>query len=440
MNAYPFTLFKRSNRPFYFVSFKDVDGRLLNPISTKKRNEKEAMQIAFAWLRDGVPKKQNVVTVQDLSFKDMIRKIKTLEEAESIMTELKRLGFVKNYILSDTPQAQDFISFLKNFWDWDTSPYIREKLRKSHGIHRRHCRIQERSIALYWESFFQGRYMGEINATDIDKFISFMGEMDISGSRKNRVILAGTKPLRWAFTKGMIAIDPTRGHTLFSSEQRKRHILTPSAAAAAFRVEWADGRAKLANMLASVTGMRSGEVQALRVQDIGSDCLYVCGSWNKTDGLKLPKNNKTRTVEIPFPGLIHALIELAKQNPWGVSPDSFVFWTPVKKDVPMHGRAFVVGLRDALLKIGFTEGETVKYLFHGWRHFFTAYMIGKLDKKLLKGETGHLTDVMLNLYGDHEIVGDRELIKAKKIETFAGLLPDNELLLEYKVVTKTAVA
>ena len=44
MNAYPFTVFKRSNRPFYFVSFKDATGKYLSPVSTKKRTEKEAMQ------------------------------------------------------------------------------------------------------------------------------------------------------------------------------------------------------------------------------------------------------------------------------------------------------------------------------------------------------------------------------------------------------------
>ena len=160
MNAYPFTVFKRSNRPYYFVSYKDSNGKFLSPISTKQKTEKEAMQIAFAWLRDGIPKKQTAVTVQDLSFKEIIRKIKTREETEYIMTELKRLGLIKSYVLSETPKAQDFITFLKTFWDWDTSPYVKEKLRKSHGIHRKHCKAQEGSIPRYWEPFFRGRIAG----------------------------------------------------------------------------------------------------------------------------------------------------------------------------------------------------------------------------------------------------------------------------------------
>ena len=95
--------------------------------------------------------------------------------------------------------------------------------------------------------------------------------------------------------------------------------------------------------------------------------------------MKLPKNNETRTVEISFPVLIQGLFVQAKQNPWGVSPDSFVFWSPVKKDQPMNDRLLVMGLRDYLMEIGFTKDEAVKYLFHSWRHFYTSYMIKKLD-------------------------------------------------------------
>jgi hypothetical protein len=57
MNTYPFSIFKRADRPFYMVSFKDENGKFLNPISTKKKTEDEAFQIAYKWLRDGVPKK-----------------------------------------------------------------------------------------------------------------------------------------------------------------------------------------------------------------------------------------------------------------------------------------------------------------------------------------------------------------------------------------------
>ena len=227
---------------------------------------------------------------------------------------------------------------------------------------------------------------------------------------------------------------------ILSIENRERQILSPSAVAAAFRVTWKDQRAKVANMLASVTGLKSGEILALRLQDIGKDCIFVRASWNRADKLKPTKNNEPRTVEIPFPDLINELVKLAMQNPWGVSPDSFVFWADTKKDIPMRGRLFVDGLREALIKIGFSKDEASKYLFHAWRHFFTSYMVRKLDKKLLKSQTGHKTDIMIARYSDHELIGDRELIQAAEREIFAGLLPQQVLLLEDKGKQKTAAA
>jgi len=426
MNAYPFSVFKRADRSCYSVSFKDANGKYLRPVSTGKRDEDDAIQAAFAMLRDGIPQKNSALRVSDLALKDLARKIKAENEAEILMTELKRLGWVKTFVRKNTVQAEDFISFLTNFWDWDNSPYIKEKLRKSHGIHKLHCLKQKQAVALYWEPFFKGRFLGDITAIDIDAFIDNMSNKEISASRKNVVIKAGTKPLRWAFSKGKIEVDPTRGHLLFSGDEAKRNILTPTVAASVFRIAWKDNRAKLANMLAAVTGIRSGEILALRFQDIGSDCIYVNGSWNRADKAKPTKNNEARTVELPFPALINGLIELAKHNPWGASPDSFVFWTEYRRDVPMRDHILVEGLRKALIDIGFSENEVKKYVFHGWRHFFTSYMIKKLNKKLLKGETGHKTDSMLEHYSDHETDGDREIIQVTKKEIFAGLLPENE--------------
>jgi integrase len=423
MNAYPFTVFKRSNRPYYFVSYKDASGKFLSPVSTKMETEKEAIKVAFTWLRDGIPKKNEVLKVQDLSLIDVARKIKTDAEIETLLYELKRLGWVKSFILKETPQAENLISFLTNFWDWDTSPYIKEKLRKSHGIHKLHCLKQKQGITMYWEPFFKDRFLGDISASDIDAFINYMGDRQVSAARKNVVIMAGTKPIRWAFSKGMIEKEPTREHIMFSGEEHKRDILSPSAAAAAFRVVWKNERAKQANMLAAVTGMRSGEILALRFKDIEQDCLYIRGSWNRADKIKLPKNNKTRTVELPFPDLIHGLIEQAKQNPWGVSPDSFVFWADTKKDIPMWGQLFIDGLREALIQIGFSKNEAAKYMFHGWRHFYTTYLMGKLEKKLLKSQTGHLTDSMLAHYGEHQTESDRKTIQAMAVKTFGGLIP-----------------
>jgi integrase len=279
--------------------------------------------------------------VNHLALKDTARNIETKIEAEIILKELRLQGWIKSYVLADTPQAQDFTAFLTDFWDWEKSVYVKEKRRKNHGLHKDHCVRQGNAVRQYWDPFFKGRFLGDITQKDIDDFINHMGDKPLSAARKNHVIKAGTKALRWAFSKGLIEKDISRGIMLFSGEAEERQILSPTAAAAVFRVAWKDNRAKLANMLAAVTGMRQGEIMALQIQDIGKNCLYVRHGWNQTDRLKGTKNNEPRQVELPFADIVQELIELARQNPHGTNPGSFIFWSERKAERPGKGSLFL---------------------------------------------------------------------------------------------------
>jgi len=141
MSALPFSVFKRNNRPGFLVSFKDADGKYLPALSTKKKSYDEALQVAFQWLRDGIPQKQNTVRVHNLSLRETVKSLKDTSDAETMIAELKKQGWLKSFVMTGTQQAQDFIEYLTIFWDWDKSPYIQEKLRKAHGIHRRRPNI-----------------------------------------------------------------------------------------------------------------------------------------------------------------------------------------------------------------------------------------------------------------------------------------------------------
>ncbi|GHV42235.1 hypothetical protein AGMMS49546_20180 [Spirochaetia bacterium] len=72
-------------------------------------------------------------------------------DAEYICQELVRRGFLESYILAGTRPAIGFIDFLTEFWDFEKSPYVKEKLRKNHGIHKMHCNQQWKNIANYWK-------------------------------------------------------------------------------------------------------------------------------------------------------------------------------------------------------------------------------------------------------------------------------------------------
>ena len=50
-------------------------------------------------------------------------------------------------------------------------------------------------------------------------------------------------------------------------------------------------------------------------------------------------------------------------------------------------------------------------------------MIAKLERKLLKSQTGHRTDAMLIRYGEHRTAEDREIIRQAQQDVFGALVP-----------------
>ena len=436
MAKLPFSIFKRTGRRFYYVAFKnEKTGEYLPAISTKQETESGAVSTAFQWLKDGIPQRGEAIPLKTYSLRDMAKEADiSRSDCEFICKELKRRGLLKSYALSESKQAVGFAEFLLDFWDWEKSDYIRERLRKNHGLHRRYATEMRAAVSKYWVPLFAEKILGEVTRQDVENLITSLEDYKApdhripkSAKRKNNIIQSGTVPLRWAFNKELIDRDVTAGITWFSYKAKERQILSPEQAAAVFRVPWNDNRSRLANLLAMVTGIRAGEIQGLRVQDLGRDCLYVRHSWNYQDGLKTTKNNEARIVEVPFPSLMQELYELAKSNPHGQDMDSYVFWAEKLPGKPIEQDIFLRDFRAALIKTGMSNESAKVYTFHGWRHYFTAYMRDRVTEKLLQSQTGHKTLAMLELYSSHRKAGDRERIQQAQIETFGELIPSEAI-------------
>jgi integrase len=68
-----------------------------------------------------------------------------------------------------------------------------------------------------------------------------------------------------------------------------------------------------------------------------------------------------------------------------------------------------------------TEEEAKKYHFHGWRHFYVTWLKKVLPGNLVKDQTGHGTEAMLNHYGNHRTAEDELLIRDALKKTFQPL-------------------
>lgn len=80
----------------------------------------------------------------------------------------------------------------------------------------------------------------------------------------------------------------------FGCDKTERGILIRKEVERLFSFEWENKKKQLANMLAAFTGMRAGEVSALRYCDIYDDRIYVNHNWSVVDGEKDPKRHEVR--------------------------------------------------------------------------------------------------------------------------------------------------
>ena len=418
----PFSLLKRESG-VYYVRFKNPDSssnkRYLTAKSTGEKDYSKAMIKAWQMYTNNEHEKQSI----SLSFK---QNDLSDSDIENLMRIAKDRGLIKGYIKAGTKQDVILADFLTNFWDLEKSEYLKEKARLNRHIGIDYCRESKAQITRHWKPYFKNLLLGELTKTHIKEFIIYLQDLKCSPATKLHIYRAGAVGLKWAFNNEMIDRDITAGVISFTSKSKERKILTKELAALLFSVQWNDEKAKLANMIAMLTGMREGEILALRKMDLGKNCIYVNHSWNSREGLKTTKNGECRTVYFPFPNLTYKLLELVNMNPFDDSMQAFVFWGTIP-DKPIDNKVFVSNLRMQLQVIGISQEETKQYCFHSWRHFYTCYMSDIVNQRALQSQTGHKTVEMLEHYANHQIQSDIDQIQGAQLALFGEIVNRSEI-------------
>jgi integrase len=244
---------------------------------------------------------------------------------------LKDRGLVEAIIRKGSKEAELVTDYLRCFWNYDQSPYIAEK--RSHGIKlgKTYANCCFKRVEIYWVPYFQWKKIGEITRQSLKDFSVAIAKeySELSPLTLRQIMLVGVTVLRWAFANELIPTDPTIGLSGYSTKAKKRGVLTPQEAKDLFGLEWRDKRSMLINLVAMTTGLRIGEILALKADNIGEKYLTIEYSFSKLDGLKSTKTDEERTVPI-IPAIRDAMLDRAKLNPYG---NGFVFWGD-KKDRP----------------------------------------------------------------------------------------------------------
>jgi len=427
---------------WYAILLDPLTGKRLPARSTFQTNRDEALHTVHNWLRDGLPDKKTAKPTRPVAeVFNLARVLESLKHESLSPDDVQRMvdiltsrGMLASATLTGSPGAELFTDFLTRFWTFKESPYAKEKTAHGQRIGEVHCDHNLLKVKKDWASFFAGKRLADVARDDIKRFSIHLArpERKLSPGSLNSTLVAGTTALRWAHENGLIPTDPTAGVMRYSGETKRRGILTHEEASALFALDWPDERLYLANWLAATTGLRAGEVAALRLENLDGNLMTVEASYLEGHGLKSTKTGKVRQVPV-ISALADRLKALAAMNPHG---NGYVFWETYREDSPMEGRLFGLALREmlALLKTGpgATEEQTAEAIaywngrnvvFHSWRHFFSTDLSIAVGPDLARKLTGHATGAVFAGYADHQKAGFLEDMAGVTEKAFGNIVP-----------------
>jgi integrase len=322
----------------------------------------------------------------------------TADDALTIAEALKARGLLDVGITKAGPGRREIVPFLLNFWDYDKSPYIQDKLAHGHRITMRYCHEAALIITHHWQPHFEGRTLNTVTWQELREFSLALHGTGKASKTINNILLMGTTALKHAFTEGIIPADVTTGLTRFTGGETRRDILTEEETDALFAVKWTDKWAYAGALLAVTAGLRSGEVRAIRRADIGESILNIGHSFSDFDGLKAPKSGEARRVPL-LPEVRGLLMELLAENPHTDIEDPFVFYSEAPGK-PVSGELLRRGLLRSIKAAGIdTTGRKVD--FHSFRHYYASRMADRMAADKVARITGHRSKAMAEHYQSH---------------------------------------
>ena len=314
----------------------------------------------------------------------------------------------KGALIPDRKKAMTFREFANGFWE-SGSEYIqyREKRTDLTASYISSCKsISENQLILA----FGDVPLDKITTDSVNKWLLDFGKREVIEDGKKKVIQykntyanSALRTLKVMMTeavrRGLITDNPCLKVECLKNDQKGIEIITVEEVQRLFPDNYATvwGRkdiAYAANKLASLTGMRAGEILGLKGEFVFDDYILVCGQYSQFGYSPHTKTKHNRYIPL-IPEMIAILRKLMERNGQG-----FVF-SANGGATPICHTVFTKGFHEALQKIGITKTEIKRrgLTLHSWRHFVNTDLQRQgLTLQQVQGVTGHLTQKMTERY------------------------------------------
>ncbi len=423
--------------------------------SLSKRAKKKGYVWYVQFKNNETGKYSTAISIDMLARKlgDNVHHVTRRPEAESIVRRAIVAGLDGNR-KTENPLFRDY---LEGFWNFDKSEYIKRQNKKQEGsIHRAYAYNLESYLKNHVFPFLpNGLKCSQVKMRHIEVIQKHC--LETSKSLWLNVQKSISKPIKELQRKGILLVDPLLNLEKYSQgtkstvgelteEETNRllcqmyHDSTTGYKSIEKRgaknghlkeVEvqcFLDKRVYLATAVAVKTGMRQGEILALRECDIvlpAEDSeeqfaiIQIEHSISKHDGLKGTKSNTPRKNFIHL-WLAEELLDFAQTNP---HKNGFIFYSDKTKNSPYRGETLTALFEKELARIGISEQKRKDrhIVFHSLRHGYISQLRDmEIEEQQIRLLTGH-TDIAMT---DRYDTGDKTK-RVKNIASKIGSLLNN---------------
>ncbi len=309
-------------------------------------------------------------------------------------TRVEAFRFCQEKIAAKTVKGMRFREAAATWWGPEC-PYTRESLRNGKELGRNYLDTARSVLDRYLMPAFGPYRVSEITVGMIEDWkFSLVEDRKLSRKSVNNYLTILSVMFDYWWRRGEIPENPCKKVRRMRKETNPRGVLTMEEAHKVLTLPalWDNPVAYLANVLAASTGMRVGEIQALRACDILPDKIVVRHSW--VERYRILKATKTGIVrEIPIDGRLRAALLSGKEG------EDFIFTG--LGDRPLYASCIRNNLRRALDRAGVSleQQRERNICFHSWRHWLNSRLRAEGVPDVVTREiTGHVTEEMTEHY------------------------------------------
>jgi len=215
------------------------------------------------------------------------------------------------------------------FWIWETCPHVDRLRGEGKSITKNHVKIQRSIMENHlFPDPIVSIPIGEITRDDILQFRSRLIKKHGYTRTVQKAMGILKTILKEAYFREHIDRDPTVGIGKIKYEQKEAGVFSTEELRKMFREIpgiWTDIKGYCAFLLAATTGMRRGEILALKWKDIDftQGIITIERAWKDRKELGLPKWNRKRVV--PVPGKMLSALAILKDESIRIASEDFVF-------------------------------------------------------------------------------------------------------------------